>query len=256
MKIALLLAAYGAANPEGKLGLAEFERRCRMRFPRLPLRWAFTSPRQRERLVAQGKKSDSLAKALQRLSHEQFDAVLVQPLQLIPGSEYGEVQEAVREFAGSGTMKCLIGEPLLPDKSRLPEIASLLAKYAAEKMSPDGCAVFMAHGAKHPAGSLFADLAEELEKINGNVFLGAMSSPPGLKNILPRLAGRPTCLFPLLSVAGVHTFREMAGDAPDSWKIAIEKSGSICVPVLKGLIEKPEFADIWLNNVEKLLTDF
>lgn len=248
MKTGIVIAAYGAANPEGKLGLLAFEERCRRRFPGLPLRWAYTSSRQRDRLTLQGKKCDSLPKALARMSHEQFEAVAVQPLQLIPGSEYAEVGEAVAKAPPS--LKCLIGKPLLAGETRIPAFASLLAAYAESEIRGGGCAVFMAHGAKHPAGALFTGLARELEKNGSQCLLGAMSSPPYLNDILPKLAGRRTWLFPLLSVAGLHTFREMAGRGVDSWKTAIESAGSVCVPVLRGLIENPVFADLWLDNLE------
>lgn len=248
MKTGVVIAAYGAANAEGKLGLLAFEERCRGRFPRLPLRWAYTSFRQRDRLTLQGKKCDSLPKALARMSHEQFDAVAVQPLQLVPGSEYAEVLEAVAKAPAS--LKCAVGAPLLAAEDRIPVFASLLAAYAESVTRGAGCGVFMAHGARHRAGALITGLASELEKLGPDFFLGAMSSPPYLKDILPKLAGRQTWLFPLLSVAGLHTFREMAGNGPDSWKTVIEKAGSPCSPVLRGLIETPVFADLWLDNLE------
>lgn len=248
MKTGIVIAAYGAANSEGKLGLLAFEERCRIRFPGVPLRWAYTSSRQRDRLILQGKKCDSLPKALARMAHEQFDAVAVQPLQLVPGSEYADVAEAVAKAPAS--LKCAIGEPLLAADNRIPALASLLAAYA-ESETGGGCAVFMAHGAKHPAGALFTGLARELEKLGPRYLLGSMSSPPYLNDILPKLAGRQTWLFPLLSVAGLHTFREMAGEGPDSWKTAIENAGSVCTPVLRGLIEHPVFANLWLDNLQK-----
>lgn len=249
-----MLAAYGAVNHEGKQGLAAFERECRLRFSHLPVRWAFTSKRQRERLVLQRRKSDSLAKALQRLSYEQFDRVVVQPLQIVPGSEYGEVVETTRRVAASTGLICTVGKPLLGSEAQIPAFAELLANYASSTLEGDGCAVFMAHGAKHPAGRLVTILADALEATGKQIYLGAMSSAPGLNEIVPKLRKRKTWLFPFLSVAGMHTLKDMAGSGETSWKTVIEKSGSECVPMLRGLIETPAFAQLWLNNLHSALT--
>ena len=67
MKKAILLVAYGAGTVSGRDGLQNFESLCRARFPNLPLRWAFTSFKLRERIAYERQKSDSVRKALLRL---------------------------------------------------------------------------------------------------------------------------------------------------------------------------------------------
>lgn len=255
MKRGIVLAAYGAVNQEGKQELARFEGQCRERFANIPVRWAFTSSLQRERLVLQRRKSDSLAKALTRLSYEQFDQVAIQPLQIVPGSEYGEVVETVGHVSANTGLVCQVGKPLLADEAQIPAFAELLANYACSAMDSEGCGVFMAHGAKHPAGRLVTILANALEATGKQVFLGAMSSAPALHDIIPKLRQRKTWLFPFLSVAGMHALRDMAGCSENSWKVVIEKSGSECVPILRGLIETPVFAQLWLNNLDDALAN-
>lgn len=253
MKKAILLAAYGSSNPQGKQGLDHFESLCRDRFPGIPIRWAFTSSLQRDRLARQRKKSDSVGKALMRLHYEQFTSVAVQPLQIIPGSEYGEVCDSINGVAAGTGMRCPIGEPLLASENCVPAVAKALLAYACEVKDASGCAVFMAHGARHPAGRLFSRLAAELEKSGAGIYLASMSGKPLLQDVLTRLEGRKTWLFPLLSVAGLHVLRDMAGDNPHSWKSRVSAAGAPCIPVLRGLLEAPAFARQWLDNLGKAM---
>lgn len=242
------MAAYGASNPEGKLGLAEFEAASRKRFPGIAVRWAFTSARQRDRLALQRRKSDSVAKALMRLYYEQFEEVAVQPLQIIPGSEYEEVLAAVRAIMDATGLVCHVGAPMIRHDRETREVAFILAQYA-RAISENDNVLFMAHGARHEAGILFRHIACELASEFRGIHLAAMSSPPLLEDVLPRLDSARVWLVPLLSVSGLHAMRDMAGENEDSWKMRIMRAGHECAPVLKGLIQSPLFADRWLENL-------
>lgn len=254
MKTAILLVGYGAANPESRKGIKRFGESCESRFPDLPVRWAYTSPLVRDRMARQRQKSDSVIKALMRLHYEKFEVVAIQPLQCIPGVEYQTVIQSAEQIMSETGIKCKTGKPLLNDLNDIDILAEILVKYLSSTCPKGEDAIFMAHGARHSSGYLYEILAKRVNFLNPFAHIAAMSSSPGLQEILPELKSARVWLLPLFSVIGVHALRDMAGCGNDSWKKQIEAQNHECVPVLRGLAEVPEIAGIWLDNLCKTLS--
>lgn len=254
MKIAILLAAYGSANPYSQRAIRGFEDICRQRFPDIPVRWAFTSLLLRERMANMRRKSDSVIKALERLWHEKHVHVAVQPLQAIPGQEYNQVCEAVAKVSGERGMHCAVGLPLLSSPADAPGVArALLAHLPPERKAAEDV-VLMGHGAKHEACALYGDLAACLASLDGHVHLGTMSSLNCLEEIIPKLASDVVWLMPLLSVVGKHATNDMAGAGADSWRSRIDAAGHHCMPVLRGISEYAAVAGLWLDNLAQAVS--
>lgn len=253
MRKAILLAAYGSANPHSQRAISGFEAMCRKRFPGLTVRLAITSLLLRERMANMRKKSDSVFKALARLWHEKFDHVAIQPLQAIPGHEYQQVCDAVARAEGEYGMRCAIGAPLLAGSADAPRLAHALVCHFPEGRVAGEDVVFMGHGAKHAACRLYDDLACELAGLDSHAHLGTMSSQfngrDGLDIILPDLVSERVWLMPLLSVVGKHAINDMAGEDENSWRSRIVMAGHNCVPVLRGIAEYELIANIWLDNL-------
>ena len=255
MRRAILLAAFGAATPQGRQALHAFDAMVRERFAGWSVRWAFTSPLLRERLARARQKSDSVRKALLRLSFERHERVAVQPLQTIAGAEHEEVcaacQEAVRDLG----LSCHVGAPLLASPGDVEETARALAGHLPPGRGPGEDVVLMGHGARHAGGSRYADLAAALRELDARIHVGTMSDDLALTSILPKLTSRRVWLMPLLSVVGQHALRDMAGEGAGSWRSRIEADQRECVPVLRGLAEYPGVAGIWLRHLENAVAE-
>ena len=253
MKRAILLAAFGASSMVGQNALKGFDARVRARFPKIPVRWAYTSLLLRERLAQARQKSDSVLKALRRLHLENFDFVAVQPLQIIPGREHAEVCEAVSSVCAETGLSCRTGAPLLAGPADVEAAARALLAHLPPERAPHEDVVFMGHGARHAAVARYADLGQAVAVRDARVHIGAMNGALSLDQILPRLGSGRVWLMPLLSVIGRHALEDMAGDAPDSWRSRITASGHQCVPVLKGTAECAGFAEIWLDHLAEAM---
>lgn len=248
MKKAILLAAYGTANPLGRSALTGFETLCRARFQGLPVRWAFTSPLLRERLARQRQKSDSVKKALLRLYFEKFTKIAIQPLQTIPGREYEDIRDAADEISVATGVEYTLGRPLLCAEST--RVREALSAYIPLGRLPEEDVIFVGHGAKHVAEKLYGDLARAFAERGENIFIGTMSGSLGLSQILPRLRSQRVWLLPLLSVVGKHALADICGDAPEAWKTRLEAAGHDCMPVLTGMAESRQVGEIWLDSLE------
>ncbi|MDO5484668.1 MAG: sirohydrochlorin cobaltochelatase [Desulfovibrionaceae bacterium] len=251
MRCAILLVAFGASSAQGQSTLKGVDTMVRARFPALPVRWAYTSHLLRERLARARQKSDSVLKALQRLYFENFTSVVVQPLQIIPGREYGEVCEAAAAVSAETGMLCRVGKPLLDGAADVEAAARALVAHLPHERTPDEDVVFMGHGARHEAVSRYMALNQAVSALDRRVHVGTMNGALALESILPRLASRRVWLLPLLSVIGRHALEDMAGPAEGSWRSCIEAAGRECVPVLRGTAEYAGFIEIWLRHLEQ-----
>ncbi|GHU95762.1 sirohydrochlorin cobaltochelatase CbiKC [Deltaproteobacteria bacterium] len=256
MKRVILLVAFGASSVQGRSALQNFDAMVRERLAGLPVRWAYTSLLLRERLTQARQKSDSVVKALNRLTFERFDEVAVQPLQTIAGREHAAVCAAAGEVAAGGGIDCRVGMPLLTTAADVQAVARAIVRHLPEQRNPAEDVVFMGHGARYAAVALYEDLACAVRNLDEHVHIGAMNGATGLEKILSALSSNRVWLMPLLSVVGRHALQDMAGEHKASWRSRIEADGRQCVPVLKGIAEYDGFAEIWLGHLEDLVQSF
>ncbi len=63
-------------------------------------------------------------------------------------------------------------------------------------------------------------------------------------------------LMPLMSVAGDHARKDMAGDGEESWVSILTKIGIECIPILKGTAEYDNVVEIWVDHLRTVLATF
>ena len=258
MKQGILLAAFGSSSRQGESGLQFFDAEARARFPGVPVRWAFTSLLMRERLAMERKKTDSVRKALEKMVFERYSHVAVQPLQCVPGREYGDLLEDARALSRERDIIVRVGTPLLHSDDDVAAAAAVLLRHLPAERRADEAVVWVGHGARHPATARYDALAHAVRDRDPRVYVGTMSDASALPRILEQLRERQSrhvWLLPLLSVIGRHALRDLAGPEEQSWKSRFEAADIACTPVLKGSAEYPGFIQIWLDHLELALKD-
>jgi len=256
MKQGILLAAFGSSNRQSESALQLFDAEVRARFPGLPVRWAFTSLLVRERLAEERKKTDSVRKALEKMAFERYSRVAVQPLQCIPGREYGDLLEEALALGRERGMAVQVGTPLLHSDDDVAAAAAALLRHLPTERTENEAVVWVGHGACHPATARYEALANAVRSRDPSVYVGTMSDATALPRIIEELRERQSrhaWLMPLLSVVGSHALRDLAGPEEQSWKSRFEAAGIACTPVLKGSAEHPGFIQIWLDHLELAL---
>lgn len=278
MKPGILLAAFGSGSRQGESALRLFETRVRACFPDVAVRWAFTSGLMRERLASARKKSDSVHKALDKMSFERFTHVAVQPLHVISGLEYSDILADVEQLRQQkGFASLTVGAPLLTDpvtdaecvdttdpcKDTSSKAVDLVAKAMLEALPaerhPDEAVLFMGHGTRHAAERLYESLFRSVQTRDPLVFIGTLNGTLRLEHILPRLlvpAVRRVWLMPFLAVVGRHTLEDMAGSSERSWLSRLQAEHISCVPVLKGMIEHQGFTEIWITHLVQSMREW
>jgi sirohydrochlorin cobaltochelatase len=169
----------------------------------------------------------------------QYDEIVVQSLQVIPGEEYTRVINYIKDFANNAngdldddylanvTLK--LGVPLLQDaEGDVNEVAKQLNELYKDKAA-QGVVAFMGHGNPdeydtYKANVRYTQLEEALQQFSPNYFVGTVDM---MENFKTHVWARMTAagftngkifLHPLMSIDGDHGHNDMGGDDDDNWE--------------------------------------
>ncbi len=259
-KIGIVLVAFGSSLPEAQVSFENIDRKVKAAFPKIPVRWAYTSSIIRKKLAKQGKYLDSPKEAMIKMSEEGFTHVAVQSLHTIGGKEYNELVRSVRRFQDSGGFESIrVGNPLLYTQEDLGKMTKALLENIPKERTKDDGVVFMGHGTHHPSNAFYAALMFQIQLKDPNVFIGTVEGYPKIDDIKEMLLEKKiekAYLMPLLSVAGDHARKDMAGDGEKSWTSILTKMGIEIIPILKGTAEYDNVVEIWVGHLREVLAHF
>lgn len=234
---AMLLAHYGAGCPSVRAVLAAIEEEVRAALPGWEVRAAWTSAAFLRRAREAGEGIPGVPEALSALQAEGFDRVSIQPTLLHPGKGYAAVSAAAADFAGEfAALK--LGRPLLADGEDRAALCRLLDREFPR--GEDEALVLAGHAAGD--GAFYAEVNALCAKLGlPRMLAGALPDLDAVCGTLRTLAVRRVTLLPLLLTAGSHTARDIAGEAPESWRSLLASEGYEVRAVPQGLAELPGF---------------
>ncbi len=259
MKKGILVVSFGTSYEKTrKLCIEAMEKRIEEKFKDFNVRRAFTS----NMIIEKLKKRDNLYidtvdEALQKFQREGFQQIFVQPLHIIPGHEYEKIVNQVNRYNGEKRFNTLkLGEPLLYKEEDYDIVIEALYK-DINSLKEGQSLILMGHGTDHKANECYKILEESLrEKGYNNVYIGTVEGYQPIEEIIPLLKekkSRKVKLNPFMLVAGDHVLNDMVG-GEGSWKEKLENEGFIVESEIKGLGEKIEFQNIFLNKLSSYLS--
>jgi len=258
---AILLVAFGTSDPQAAQAFAAVEKRARERFPRVELRWAYTSRMIRAKLSKEGKILDSPETAMAKLMDGGYTHVAVLSLHTIPGAEFHELHQNVHLYGqmAGGFQGVIVARPLLSSFKDMQTVAEALLKNIPGRKAGDAV-IFMGHGTEHhPADAVYLAMNQVFQELDSLAYVAAVEGSNSLDNLIPKLKKRnvkKVFLVPLMSVAGDHAKNDMAGEEEDSWKSILTAKGFKVEPILKGTAESREIVDVWLDHLQVAFSHF
>jgi sirohydrochlorin cobaltochelatase len=282
-KPAIILVPYGSLSLRALETYERIRKAYEREFPGTLVRLAFTSQLMIKRLQEKGEITiASPLEALMELHSRGCRSVVIQSLQIVPGSEFHLLTSLVQDLTVHGAEpdfeRLEIGLPLLSSLEDCRRVSRVLPALwngsgwgegeSAEESRPQSLqslpnhepekeAVLLAgHGTGHPADALYSLMARVLEKDHRNVFLGTLEGFPGLSEVVAELKSfgiRKVMLLPFLLVAGGHAENDIAGAAPESWKSTLEREGFEVEVQLRGLGETEGIVSILLEHSRSAL---
>ncbi|MEO5361944.1 MAG: sirohydrochlorin cobaltochelatase [Nitrospirota bacterium] len=206
---ALVIAAFGTTS-KGKVAYDIFDAGVRAHFAdnHAQIVWAYTSEIVREKTGSPG-----ILQALASLEEHGYRKAVVQPLHIVPGTEYQELADMCTDFPG---MRVVMGETLLHRWQFVDDVIAAVA----QDFIPEGINVIAAHGTPlcaDPANILYQGLDYYLTHKFPNCFFATVDGMPSMELVLKKIAAEKPLvkrarLIPLLYVSGLHVEKDLVGE--------------------------------------------
>jgi len=261
-KEGFLLAAFGTSVPEAKSSFQAVEKAFRGSFAKAPVAWTYTSQIIRKKLDKQGEHIPGIAEALRHLKKQGVRVVRVQPLHVMAGEEYTELERAllleVKKHPGRFDA-VYIGRPLLESREDAEIVAKAVLASCKEKRGEACALVLMGHGQEHGrAGLTFEGVRQVFTALDPLVFMATVEGQRGFEELLAELKARQVkkvLLRPLMVVAGDHARNDLGGSEDDSWASRLKAEGFEVDVNLEGLGLLPEVAKLYIEHASQSRDD-
>lgn len=246
----ILLCAFGTTSSEALVAYANIGKIIAQKFPDSEIRWCYTSPTIRKIMKKRGHHWESPSEVLEKLAGESRQQVILQSLHVIPGYEYDDLREVVREYA-SRFASLSLGEPLVNGITEAQRIVARIVENAPPRET-DEALILVGHGTAHAAGLSYLALDALFYRSGEKIFVGVVEGDPSLEDILSRCRKTgisKALLLPFMVVAGDHARNDMGGDAPDSWRSRLTAEGIEPHILYRGLGEEVWVAEIFADHL-------
>lgn len=258
MKKAILVVSFGTTHEDTrKKTIDVIEEKVREEFKEYTVVRAFTSLgiirilSKRDNIFI-----DTPEEALEKLYKEGYGEVVVQPLHIIPGSEYDYVKETVEKYKTENKFnKISLGRPVI----YYLEDYHILIDSIKDEIDIQENIIYMGHGSEHYSNACYPCLQNILlDKGYKNVFIGTVEGYPSIDDVIKWVREnkiKKAKLAPLMIVAGDHAKNDMWGEDEDSWKNILTKEGVEVTVNLSGLGEIKKFQDIYINHIKETMEE-
>jgi sirohydrochlorin cobaltochelatase len=286
---AIVLAVFGTTHPDALSGILSIRDAVSRAFPEVPVRLAFTSSIIR-RIWRERRENPDYDRAgvepeilgvkgplatVADLIEEGYGYVIVQPTHISSGEEFSDLASSIRALNSIETVKernrpfrkILLGRPAFGTygiahsyRRDIDEVAGVLAADAERARGEGRALVYLAHGNEHYSTGAYLEFEHVMRRRYQEIdtYVAMVEGFPGFDLLAARLAedrARKVLLKPLMTVAGEHAKRDMAGPGPDSLKSLLEGQGIEVTAELTGLGELEGFAQIFIDHIREAAAD-
>lgn len=253
-KNGILLAAFGTSEPKALVSYdaiaEEYEHLD------LPVVWAYTSNIIRDKLTKQGKERPATPEeALNILAQQGVKNVRVQPLLMVSGEEYNQLQLEIYAAVLKKPHRfhsVYMARPLLESERDMNEVIQAVLNDIAPNRNPDDAVVLMAHGHKEGRADLpLVATYATFQKRDPLVFLATVEGSLGFDSVLQSLKAKQikkVWLAPLMIVAGDHACNDLVGTQKKSWASQLKAEWIQALFYLKGLGEIAGIRQIFMRH--------
>lgn len=250
---AILVTSFGTSyNDTREKTIDAIEKQMAAEFPGWDIRRAFTSRMIIKKLKERdGVSIDYVTEAMDKLSGEGYEEVIVQPTHIINGDEYDDIVRIVSEHVGR--IKDLrMGAPLLTRFEDYDLVVDAIRKDLLP-LAGDRMLVLMGHGTPHYSNAAYCELQMKLWDAGlDDVFVTTVEGYPEFHDtikLISKTGKKKATIMPFMIVAGDHANNDMAGDDDDSLKTLLTAQGLDVECIVRGLGEFSEFREIFVNHV-------
>ncbi len=288
-KKAIVLAVFGTTYPTALQSIQNLKTKIEKAFPGTLVKLAFTSEiirtiwgkratdaqwrQQHPEISDEFYTIKNPLATISNLQDQGYRYIAVQSTHIFAGEEYQNLKAEIDALASIKTLrdrdkpfnKIILGRPALgesgdvyPYTEDILHAASVLKCDVDKARENNSALVYMGHGNEIFSTGVYIELEAALRDNNQGmtIFIGNVEGfpqPERVINGLKKAGIKRVTLFPLMVVAGDHASNDMAGDEKKSWKSLFESNGITVIPILRGLGEMDEWAEIYVKNLKEAM---
>ncbi len=257
MNRGMLFVSFGTSHEETRIKTIDaIEAKVRATFPDCAAYSAWTSNMLIRKVAERGEQHDTLEQALERMTADGVDDLIVSTTCLLRGHEMAKIEKAVNDWSKEHSVPSLIADPLLASSSDCTTVAKILCdEYSF--IPDDAALLLMGHGSSNNSNDTYVQIQNEMHAQGKHRFFvatleGALTFNEVCEHIQASGASK-VYLAPLMIVAGDHAKRDLAGTDEFSWASRLSASGYEVEPVLKGLGEFEGIQQLVCDHVDTTL---
>lgn len=250
----ILIATPGAGTATQSDNLGRVEHAIRQRHPHATVVWTYTSAGLRKATSRLGIPVAAPAETLRKLLSSGVEHVAVLPLHLVPGREFGVLEDAVALVRDR--IRITMGRPITSAPDLLQHaLAGVLATHQPA-LAPSEALVLVGHGAATPAAaSLCQNLVRACATCSGQMTYTTLREESGLDNVIAFCKKNhftAVSMVPFMTVTG-PSIGEILSTNPLSWEHNLGLRGLQSRSILTGLTEYPHMVSIWADLADSLV---
>lgn len=255
MKKAILLIYFGSANKNAvEECIFSFQNEIKEKFNNeyLVLN-AFSS----KTLISILKKKEQISifhteEALEYLKLEGYTDIIVQPMQVMAGIEYTEIENIASSYKDD-FKSIKIGKALLGyEKEELLKACDRVIKSIYNDIDKNKTTIIVGHGSKSLADEVYFVLEDRFEKLGyKNIIVGTLEGKKSLESILIELKSKnikSVDIMPFLLIPGNHMKKDIEL-SDNSWKAKIGKENIKTQVKMKSLLEYEKIKEIYIKQL-------
>ena len=240
MKQAILLISVSSGKENG--GVEQIKRSIYEKFPKIPIYQGFTGKQSKN-------KEDSIENVLLKMKQDGIEQGYLLPLYLLDGFEYTKILSKIEE----SKIVFVKEKPFLCKEENRKYLASIFVKQC--NYQEKTCWVYVGHGTKHQAQSLYQKLKVELElKGRKDIIIATLEGENNFEDVIKYLKLQEVNtvhLLPLMLCGGTHLERDIIGE--QGWKQKLSKEGYSVICHFGEISTLPEVKQIYLETIRNML---
>ena len=219
-----LILTASSLHPVATTACQAVETAVRAAFPGREILWGYNQ-RSVDRARSAGRTDIHLAaEQLHMLGATGCRRALVQPLHLLPGSEFHQLHRELRRADG---IAWHLGAPLCASPADFTELTGLLAEHLPD--DSEQAILLLGHGTRHPSWTSYLALHHYLRlQFGKRAFVGVVEHYPHTPGLAEEIYGqgyRKVLIVPFFFAGGIHLSRDILGDADHSWRTRLVRAG-------------------------------
>jgi len=257
MRKAIVLVSFGSTNIEGlKNTIHLLEKDIKESFDDTTVISVFSSNKiitiLKERYNIYVKK---LNKCLFDLASDQYEEVIIQPLNIMEEALNKDIENIIDEYRYSFKRIVMAKSILSGSGEVLKERCSILAESILDKSSKLPI-LLIGHGSKTNPNHCYDVLRSVFQQKSGrNTFMATLEGNITLTNVIDEMKKddiKDIVLQPLFLIKGKHLMNDIFG-CEDSWINILEREGFNVIAKEKALLQYKTVRNIYVNDLKSLL---